>query len=37
MQSDIYAHKRTIKRTKTGGVIIAPIEKIKEDIVNIIN
>jgi hypothetical protein len=37
MQSDIYAHKRTIKRTKTGGVIIVPIEKIKEDIVNIIN
>jgi len=37
MQSDIYAHKRTTKRTKTGGVIIAPIEKIKDDIKNIIN
>jgi len=37
MQSDIYAYKRTIKRTKTGGVIIAPIEKIKEDINKIIS
>lgn len=37
MQSDINAYKRTVKRTKTGGIITVPIEKIKEEITNIIN
>lgn len=36
MQSDINAYKRTAKRTKTGGIITVPIEKIKEEINNII-
>jgi regulator of replication initiation timing len=36
MQSDINAYKRITKRTKSGGIIIVPIEKIKEEINNII-
>lgn len=36
MQTDINAYKRTVKRTKTGGIITIPIEKIKEEINNII-